>query len=1032
MKTRVHLRHWRILAIGLGLAVGTAQGQIATDGTVGSAQSLTGPNYAIGAGLGTQRGANLFHSFSTFNINTGESATFTGPNGLQNVISRVTGGGLSNIDGTLRSEINGANFWFINPAGVVFGANAKLDVPAAFHVSTADELRFADGAVFSAANPAISTLSAEPVAAFGFLSAAPKRIEVNGGYLGVKEGQTLSLVGGDINLSNATIYAPAGRLNIASVGSAGEVVPTETDLELRGFGALGTLTMWRDPEVERISVDKGEPFGEVPLGDLDTSGTGSGAMFIRGENWLHHGGWVFADTYGGQAGQDIDVAVTGDLTLLNGGVIGTRTFSKSNAGSVTVAARNLLVDRMGSEFVTGLISSADPDSTGAGGNVNLTIADNLTVQNGGQIRASTFSEGNAGVITVTARNLLVDGMGSASVTGLASSAEPDSTGAGGNVNLTIADSLTVQNGGVIRANTFSAGSAGAVTVTARNLLVDGMGSAFFTGLSSSADRDSTGAGGNINLTIADNLTVQNGGKIRASTFGAGNAGVVTVTTRNLLVDRMGSAFVTGLISSAEPDSTGAGGNVNLTIADGLTVQNGGVIRASTFGAGKAGVVTVTARNLLVDGMGSTLFTGLSSSAERGSTEAGGDVNLTIADTLTVQNGGVIGASTFSTGNAGAITITARNLLVDRMGSALVTGLASGAEPGSTGIGGNVTLDIADSLTVQNGGVIRASTWGAGKAGVVTVTARNLLVDGLGYSGLTGLTSNANPGSTGTGGNVTLDIADALNVQNGGQISTSTFGAGNAGSVTVSAGKSMILAGVGVKDGHFFPSGLFVSAVSTGQASDLTVTTPTLTISDGAGIFATSTRTTGGNLLIDAADLRLFNGSQISTSVFGDPTTTGGDVEINSRTVVALDGSKVTAKAKQGKGGNILVNADVFLHDAPSIDDVLNASSESTVTGNQGSVTINTAIDPARSVVGVTRRLGDLNDANQDPCARRKGQKKSTLTKVGRGGLPADNRPEGMTVSLSGGDWTPPAEPVEPAPSVQEPLELSADRDDCRL
>ena len=171
MKMQVHLRHWRILAIGLGLAVGTAQGQIATDGTVGAAQSLNGPNYAIGAGLGTQRGANLFHSFSTFNINTGESATFSGPNGLQNVISRVTGGTLSNIDGLLRSEINGANVWFINPAGVVFGANAKLDVPAAFHVSTADELRFADGAVFSAVNPAVSTLSAEPVAAFGFFGA---------------------------------------------------------------------------------------------------------------------------------------------------------------------------------------------------------------------------------------------------------------------------------------------------------------------------------------------------------------------------------------------------------------------------------------------------------------------------------------------------------------------------------------------------------------------------------------------------------------------------------------------------------------------------------------------------------------------------------------------------------------------------------------------------------------------------------------------------------------------------------------------
>ena len=114
------------------------------------------------------------------------------------------------------------------------------------------------------------------------------------------------------------------------------------------------------------------------------------------------------------------------------------------------------------------------------------------------------------------------------------------------------------------------------------------------------------------------------------------------------------------------------------------------------------------------------------------------------------------------------------------------------------------------------------------------------------------------------------------------------------------------------------------------------------------------------------------------------------------------------------------------------DDVLNASSESTVAGNQGTVEVNAATDPARSVIGVSRRLGDLRDANPDPCARRKGQKKSTLTQVGRGGLPADNRPEGMTVSLSGGDWTLPAEPAEPTLSVQEPLTLNADPDDCRL
>ena len=135
---------------------------VATDGTMGARVSLTGPAIEVGAGLGQRRGGNLFHSFERFDIATGERVTFTGPGGIRNVIGRVTGGAPSSVDGTLASTVPGADVFFINPAGILFGPSASIDVPASFHASTADELRFADGAVFSALDPAGSTLTVAP------------------------------------------------------------------------------------------------------------------------------------------------------------------------------------------------------------------------------------------------------------------------------------------------------------------------------------------------------------------------------------------------------------------------------------------------------------------------------------------------------------------------------------------------------------------------------------------------------------------------------------------------------------------------------------------------------------------------------------------------------------------------------------------------------------------------------------------------------------------------------------------------------
>jgi filamentous hemagglutinin family protein len=117
--------------------------QVVTDGTTGPGQALSGPDYAIDADLGTQAGSNLFHSFEEFSIRTGESATFSGPGNIENVIGRVTGGDVSSIDGRLASSIPEADLWLFNPAGVVFGLNATLDLTGSFH---AWSLKFGLGA----------------------------------------------------------------------------------------------------------------------------------------------------------------------------------------------------------------------------------------------------------------------------------------------------------------------------------------------------------------------------------------------------------------------------------------------------------------------------------------------------------------------------------------------------------------------------------------------------------------------------------------------------------------------------------------------------------------------------------------------------------------------------------------------------------------------------------------------------------------------------------------------------------------------
>jgi len=238
---------------GLLLKPPSASSGVSTDGTLGPAINLTGPAYEIPHDLGALSGKNLFHSFEKFSIANGESAIFTGPADIANVISRVTGGEISSIDGLLRSEVGTADFYFINPSGVVFGENAQVDVPAAFHVTTADEIRFENGYVFNAVNPASSSLSLSPPKSFGFLSPQPASISLNGSYLEFKPGSAISMSGGNLsmagtNSSMALLKSDEGTIRLTAVGNSGSEIPVNAGIVTGLTGNIdmdgGALVTW--------------------------------------------------------------------------------------------------------------------------------------------------------------------------------------------------------------------------------------------------------------------------------------------------------------------------------------------------------------------------------------------------------------------------------------------------------------------------------------------------------------------------------------------------------------------------------------------------------------------------------------------------------------------------------------------------------------------------------------------------------------------------------------------------------------------
>lgn len=262
--------------------------------------------------------------------------------------------------------------------------------------------------------------------------------------------------------------------------------------------------------------------------------------------------------------------------------------------------------------------------------------------------------------------------------------------------------------------------------------------------------------------------------------------------------------VTGTNPSNIFGRLGVLGNANLFLIN----PNGALVSASSFGQGDAGSVTITARDTIAfDGVGSNGFaSGAFSAVGQRAVGKGGDVNVTTGS-LFLTNGAQLVASTKGQGDAGSVTITARDTVAfDGEGN---TGLPSGAFSTvalqALGNGGNVNITTG-SLFLSHGALVSTATGGQGDAGRVTLLAHDTIAfDGEGSSGLSsGAFSFVGATAVGKGGDVNVTTG-SLSLTNGAQVSAATRGQGDAGSVTITAHDTIAFDGV---DDNGFSSGAF--------------------------------------------------------------------------------------------------------------------------------------------------------------------------------------------------------------------------------
>ncbi|MEH2248914.1 two-partner secretion domain-containing protein [Nostoc sp.] len=508
---------------------------------------------------GTRVKSNLFHSFKEFSVPEGSTAEFKNADGVQNIISRVTGNNVSNIYGTLKTQ-GTANLFLINPNGIIFGSNASLNIGGSFVASTASSINFADGTKFSAINPQTTpllTVSVPIGLQFG-ATAAPIRNQsqasLNGASspvgLKVHPGKTLALVGGDITLEGGNLTAESGRIELGSVASNSLVSLNSTN---QGW----VLGYKRVKDFQNIQLLQRTVDGSNISSVVNTSGERGGIIQVQGNS--------------------VELVGNGVLLL-------TQTTGDKNGEDLMITSRKLIV-RDGAQVLT-----STTKGQGMGGNliVNASESVELVGSNTGRttLATATFGAGKAGDITINTNRLRIQGGAEASTESSGVFLDQESlspqlfspaTGVGGNLRVNASESVELigtsatDSPSRLLARTLGSGDAGEVTVTTKQLIVrDGavinVSSELLNSYIYEGGVPNLGKAGNLNLS-AHSILLDNGGKLTA-TSEYGRGGNITLQVQDLLLLRHNSQIST---NAGIAQTFGDGGNITIKIPSGFIV-----------------------------------------------------------------------------------------------------------------------------------------------------------------------------------------------------------------------------------------------------------------------------------------------------------------------------------------------------------------------------------------------------------------------------------------------------------------------------